>query len=180
MKHEASSVLKVGCILLVVLFLFYALSLLPQSVQAQTVTATIPVGTAPNDVAVTPNGAYAYVANEEGNTVSVINTATNTVTATITGFNDPLGVAVTPNGAYAYVTNDVNDGSVSVINTATNKVTATIPAGNYPTAVAVTPSGAYAYVANSNGYANDSVSVINTATNTLAAAISLTILRAWL
>ena len=139
-------------------------------VKAQTVTATIPVGTAPRGVAITPNGAYAYVANEEGNTVSVINTITNTVTATIPGFNSPFGVAVTPDGAHAYITNDVfNDGSVSVISTAMNTITATITGFNNPTAVAVTPNGAYAYVANSGG---NSVSVISTATNTVMATIS--------
>ena len=57
-------------------------------------------------VAVTPNGAYAYVTNYGSDTVSVISTATNTVTATITVGSYPLGVAVTPNGAYAYVTNN--------------------------------------------------------------------------
>ena len=34
-------------------------------------------------VAVTPDGAFAYVANQSGDTVSVIATATNTVTATV-------------------------------------------------------------------------------------------------
>ena len=57
-------------------------------------------------MAVTPNGAYAYVTNDGSSTVSVISTATNTVTATVTVGNTPYGVAVTPNGAYAYVTNE--------------------------------------------------------------------------
>ena len=88
-----------------------------QPVRAQTVTATIPVGNAPEGVAVTPNGAYAYVSNWNNSSVSVISTATNTVTATITGFNKPTYVAVTPNGEYAYVSNTNGDDSwVSVIN----------------------------------------------------------------
>ncbi|MGA2522956.1 MAG: hypothetical protein ABSF65_02240 [Candidatus Bathyarchaeia archaeon] len=48
-------------------------------------------------VAVTPNGAYAYVANYGSGSVSVISTATNTISATVTGFSEPWGVAVTPN-----------------------------------------------------------------------------------
>ncbi len=79
-----------------------------------TVTATVTGLNSPYGVAVTPNGAYAYVTNADSGSVSVISTATNTVTATITGFNDPYGVAVTPNSAYAYVANDGN-GTVSVI-----------------------------------------------------------------
>ena len=66
---------------------------------------TVTVGSGPYGVAVTPNGAYAYVTNEGGDTVSVISTTTNTVAATITVGNEPYGVAITPNGAYAYVTN---------------------------------------------------------------------------
>ena len=61
----------------------------------QSVTATIPVGTYPSEVAVSPTGPYAgdiYVTNYGSDTVSVINPATNTVVATI-----PLGFA--PTGA---------------------------------------------------------------------------------
>src|SRR5262245_16410651 len=44
-----------------------------------TVTATIPVGSTPRGIAVTPNSAVAYVANALSNNVSVIDTASNTV-----------------------------------------------------------------------------------------------------
>ena len=46
-----------------------------------TVVTTIPVGTAPRGIAISPDGATAYVANTGSNTVSVIATATNTVVA---------------------------------------------------------------------------------------------------
>ena len=76
-------------------------------------------------MAVSPDGAYAYVTNSFSDTVSVINTAatpTPTPTPTPTVATIPVGsgpssVAVTPNGAYAYVTNGVSN-SVSVISTA--------------------------------------------------------------
>ena len=45
-----------------------------------------------------------YVANETGNTVSVIDAATNTVTATVPVGAEPNGVAVSPSGN-VYVTN---------------------------------------------------------------------------
>ena len=63
-----------------------------------TVVATVAVGTDPAWVAITPNGAFAYVTNIGSNNVSVINTATNTVVATVTVGTNPLGVAITPNG----------------------------------------------------------------------------------
>src|SRR5215469_881901 len=114
-----------------------------------TVVATVPVGATPFGVAITPNGAFAYVANFNFDDVSVINTATNTVVATVTGLNEPNGVAITPDGAFAYVANfRLAVSNVSVINTATNTVVATVTGLNGPAGVAITPNGAFAYVAN--------------------------------
>jgi YVTN family beta-propeller protein len=106
---------------------------------------------------------FAYVANENSNNVSVIDTATNTVVATVLVGNFPSGVAVTPDGKHVYVTNSGGPGSVSVIETASNMVVATIafPVG-LPSAVAITPDGKHAYVAN---FTSNTVSVIDTATN---------------
>ncbi len=101
-----------------------------------TVIATITVGTDPGAVAVTPDGARAYVTNSGSGSVSVINTATNTVIATITVGLGPGRVAVSSDGTRAYVTNSGSD-SVSVIDTATNTVTATITVGSHPLGVAV-------------------------------------------
>ncbi len=63
---------------------------------ANAVVATVPVGTAPLDVAITPDGTHAYVTNFASNNVSVINTTTDTVIATVpTGAGSrPVGVAV--------------------------------------------------------------------------------------
>ncbi len=70
----------------------------------------IPVGSGPEGVAATPDGAKVYIANSGDNTVSVIDTATNTVVAiTPVGggpfpVQGPVGVAVTPDGTKAFVT----------------------------------------------------------------------------
>jgi uncharacterized repeat protein (TIGR01451 family) len=97
-----------------------------------TVTATIPVGTNPLGVAVTPDGAFVYVTNRNiSGTVLVIATGTNTVIATIPVGSGPCSVAVTPDGAFVYVANGISN-NVSVIATATNTVTATIPVGDTP------------------------------------------------
>jgi YVTN family beta-propeller protein len=130
---------------------------------SNTITATIPVGSAPVSLALTPDGALLYVVNDGGNTVSVVDAATNTVTATVPVGSAPFGIAVTPDGAFAYVTN-LRGSSVSVIVTATNTVTATIPVGRFPEGVAITPDGAFAYVVNDG---DRNVSVIDTATNTV-------------
>src|SRR5712691_7769333 len=95
------------------------------------VVATIPAGNYPSGVAITPNGAFAYVANFNSSSVSVIDTATNTVTATVGVGTGPSGVAITPNGAFAYVTNYYSN-VVSVINTPTTTVVGTVAVGRGP------------------------------------------------
>jgi YVTN family beta-propeller protein len=136
-----------------------------------TVVATVPVGSAPGGVAITPSGAFAYVTNGIDNTVSVIATATNTVVATVPVKNFPFGVAITPDGAFAYVA-DSHYLSMSVIATATNTVANTFEAYD-PNSVAITPNGAYAYVTSPVGFINNSVSVVATATQTVVATIPL-------
>ena len=137
-----------------------------------TVGANIQVGLGPTAIALTPNGKTAYVTNENSNTVSAINTATNTVVTIPVGIN-PFLVAISPNGATAYVANNSfsspSNGSVSVINTATNTVIATIALGsNDPAGLTVTPDGSKLYVTNTGN-----VTVINTATNTIASTIPI-------
>lgn len=113
-----------------------------------TVTATIPVGSATANVAVAPNGARAYV-TKYGGDVAVIDTATNTVITNVTLASSPYGVAVTPNGAFVYVTGgNAFGGEVSVIDTSTNAVTATIPIGGNALGIAITPDVARASAAN--------------------------------
>src|SRR5689334_23251140 len=103
------------------------------------VVATVPVPAAPagqcpltggfrcgpEDVAITPDGAYAYVSLSGSlglKSVVVISTAlaltdpTNAVVAIVPVGTNPRGVAITPDGAHAYVAN-TNSDSVSVIDT---------------------------------------------------------------
>ena len=60
------------------------------------VGSPITVGSFPNSIAITADGKQVYVGNEGGNTVSVIDTASNVVTTTIGGMNSPRGVAARP------------------------------------------------------------------------------------
>lgn len=111
------------------------------------VTATVPVGTSPFGVAVSPNGKQTYVVNRIGSSVSVIDTATNTVVAFIPVGYLPYEVAISPDGTRAYVTNAGND-NVSVIDTATNRVISIVRVGAWPIGIGITPNGARAYVTN--------------------------------
>jgi gliding motility-associated-like protein len=133
-----------------------------------TLVATVPVGSQPQGVAVSPDNGYVYIANSTANTVSVINTATNTVTATIPVGQSPQAVSVSYDGSQVYVCN-IFDGSVSVIASASNMVTATITGFIQPYALAASPVSHILFVANVSG----TVSVVNTSSNTIQQAINV-------
>jgi len=78
------------------------------------VTATVPVGTSPVGVAVSPLTSDVYVTNFKDGTVSVISGQTRMVTATIPVGTSPDGVAVSPLTGAVYVAN-VGVAAVSVI-----------------------------------------------------------------
>ena len=62
--------------------------------------ATIPVGTEPYGIALTPTGRKLYVANARSNSVSVIDTASLRVTTTIANVGpEPRGIAITNAGS---------------------------------------------------------------------------------
>jgi YVTN family beta-propeller protein len=123
----------------------------PLHVGYRTVIKTIPVDR-PIGVAVSRDGSRVYVSHEFsgqqlGNTVSVIDTATNAVIDTIMVGAKPGAMAVSPDGTRLYVANEADD-TVSVVDVATNTVVATIPVGSGPTGVAVSPDGSRIYVTN--------------------------------
>ena len=139
------------------------------------VTATIPVGSDPSGIAITPDGAHVYVTNvgtTASGSVSVIATSSNSVVATINlGNVGPLGIAITPDGSRAYVLDGLGD--VSVIATSSNTVTATVTfpqVGSCPFGIAITPDGTRFYVASSS---SNSVVVIDTSNNAVAATINV-------
>ena len=109
------------------------------------VVASIPVGSYPYAMAITPNGKTVYVANGNSGSVSVISTAINQAVATISVGSLPVAIAVAPSGHFIYVVND-DSNSVSQIDTSTNRVTGTVDVGELPSQIAVTPNGVTAYV----------------------------------
>ena len=133
------------------------------------VVATIPVGTFPNGVTITPDGSEAYVPNQGSNTVSVIATSNNVVIGTIAVGSEPYAVAFSPDGKQAYVSN-IGDSTVSVIDTASNTVLTTISGFASPRGIAMNPDGTHVYVVNFGGA---TVSVIDVATKTIVANINI-------
>ena len=124
------------------------------------VITTIDVGDGPYGIAVSTDGTRVYTTNN-GNTITVISTATNQVTGTIP--IDPVGVAFHPDPDVhlAYAINQ-NDDHISVINTDSGEVTNVITAGDAPFGIAIAPDGHYAYVTNVGA---DTVTVIDLTDN---------------
>jgi YVTN family beta-propeller protein len=115
----------------------------------------------PQDIAVTPNGRFAYISllDFSGGTggVWVVDLKKRT-TVTVINTGDPLvhGIGITPDGEFVFATNfSAGSNSVSVINTATNTIVATIPTGPQPNEVAVTLDGTTGFITNQNGTTND-------------------------
>jgi len=161
------------------------------------VTKTVQIGYRSSGIAITPDGAFAYVANQCGEdpscasagTVSVISTATQTITQTI-----PIGqflsqfvtIAIIPDGRFVYVANTCGNaptpcpssgGTVSIIDTSTNSLVGSpISVGAFPGDLAVTPDGKFVYAVNQCGEdpscaSEGTVSVISTATNAVIATV---------
>lgn len=125
----------------------------------QVVGEPTPVGTIPYSIAVTPDARYAYVTNEESDSVSVLETKTmRAVGKPIPVGLAPRTVAISPDGTRAYVA-DYGGEEVSVIDTLTDAVVGTIETAPKPTGVAIGPSGTSLWVTSFEG----TVEVINLA-----------------
>lgn len=116
--------------------------------RTRAVVATIPVGSAPIDVALSPDGARAYTANFRSASVSVIDVATRAVIATIPVGVYPSAVGVSPDGRKLYVVRDYS-GVLAILDAATHATlrTLAIPRTNGSMgSIAFTPDGTRAYV----------------------------------
>jgi YVTN family beta-propeller protein len=88
------------------------------------------IGGGARGVAVTPDGARAYVADFTDNTVAIIDLATNTLVSTVSVPGGPQDVVISPDGRFAYVsTSTVRSVARIAIDFAPSIVTTSLPAG---------------------------------------------------
>lgn len=132
-------------------------------------TSIVGVGSNPMGVVYDSSNGDIYVANEEGNSVSVISAANNTVMATIQGCDSPLGVGFDNSTNVIFATN-VGGSNVTAISGVTNQVITTIPTGTTPWAVAYDGSNEDVYVANSG---SNNVTVISGTTYRAIASVAV-------
>jgi YVTN family beta-propeller protein len=112
---------------------------------------------------------FAYITNQDDDSVSVIDTATNTVVATVAVGDKPYSAAVTLDNAHVYVAN-FSGNSVSVIDARTNTVTTTI-AGicTNPAYITTMPGGTQMWVSCFN---SAELKRIDIASNTVVGTVS--------
>jgi YVTN family beta-propeller protein len=112
---------------------------------------------------------FAYTANYDADSVSVIDTQTAAVVGEIEVGEGPFSVAMTPDGTRGFVAN-AREETVSAFNPATRKVIGKpIKVGEEPSVIAISPDGKTAYVSDNE---SNEVTVINTATDAVVGAIA--------
>lgn len=116
----------------------------------------------PQDIAVTPDGRFAYISMFDFSTgpggVWVVDLLHfSTVTVINTGDPGVFGTGITPDGRFVLATNFLKN-QVVAIATSTNTIVATIPVGRLPNKVAVTLDSSEAFVTNQG---DTTVSVIS-------------------
>jgi YVTN family beta-propeller protein len=99
----------------------------------------------PEWVVVNPAGTRAYVVSRQGNSVCVVDTATNMVIDEVAVGSAPRSAVVTCDGAFVYVAN--NGGSISKIRTSDNTVVDTfVLISGSPRNMAITPDCSKIYI----------------------------------
>jgi YVTN family beta-propeller protein len=110
---------------------FGTVSVIDVETNAVVATISLPAGSSPGQLAVSPDGTRVYVST--GDALAVIDTATKSVVvpAIPVGFGT-RHVAISPDGRFVYVAIQF-EGRVTVVDTTTNAVVTTVDTGGQPT-----------------------------------------------
>lgn len=108
-----------------------------------------------------------WVANEFGNSITVIDANTNEVITTLTGIEGPHNLQVSPDGESVWAVSG-HDSTAVMIDARTYTLHGSVPTGEHPAHIVLTPDGKTAYVTNSE---DNSVTAIDAATMTTVATI---------
>lgn len=120
-------------------------------------------------VAITPDGARAFVANIGSGSISAIDLVKRELIRSIPTGDGAEGIAVHPTRPEVWVTNRAKD-TVAVVNTETLEVETLIVCPQFPIRIAFTPDGASALVSNAQ---SGDLAVLNTETRTIQRRISM-------
>jgi YVTN family beta-propeller protein len=108
------------------------------------------IGSDPEQFAISRDGKFAFIANEDDASASIVDLDSGQSRGKIKVSEEPEGVGVNPNNSEVYVTCE-EKGEVFVIDPDQQQVIAKIDSGGRPRSVAFSPDGSRAYVACENG-----------------------------
>jgi YVTN family beta-propeller protein len=168
---KASTVAMILCVLAIIISAI-APSLSSPIVHADSVVATITVGTGPYGAIYNPITGHVYTADIASSTVSVIDTASNSVLTTIHLPNNytPRELALDTKRNYIYTAN-VFSNTLSVIDASSNNVIDTIQSsGSIVDGVTYDPLNDHIYAVNAG---SGSISVIDGASRTVIDTIAI-------
>jgi PQQ-dependent catabolism-associated beta-propeller protein len=109
----------------------------------------------------------AFVSNEKGNTVTVIDTETWEATKEFAVGNRPRGIGLSPDGKHLYVCAS-DDDTIQVIDAQTYEFLWSLPSGPDPELFVLNPDGSKLYVSNED---DNLVTVVDTVKKTVVAEI---------
>ena len=110
----------------------------------------IPAGTDPEQLAVSADGRWLFVANEDAGIASVIDVSDGRLLTTVKVGGEPEGVDLRPDGQVVYVTSE-QDNQVAVIDARTLELITTFAAGPRPRSTGFLPDSSRAYISAENG-----------------------------
>jgi len=105
----------------------------------------MPVGTDPEQLALSKDGRRLFVSNEDAATVSVVEAADARIVATVKVGGEPEGVEVSPDGSVVYATSE-EDGLVFAIDSAKATLIRKFATPPRPRSIAFLPAASRAYV----------------------------------
>src|SRR5438876_6650831 len=127
------------------------------------------IGSDPEQFAISRDGKFAFIANEDNASASIVDLDSGQSRGKIKVSEEPEGVGVNPSNGEVYVTCE-EKGEVFVIDPDQQRVIAKIDTGGRPRSVAFSPDGSRAYVACENG---GYVAVIDARSHKLSSKIQL-------
>jgi len=108
-----------------------------------------------------------WTANEQGDSLTVVDAATSAVVATLSGIAGPHNIQISPDGQTAWAVSG-HEGLAVAISAQDFTLLGTAPVGNAPAHIIISQDGATAYVSNSD---DNTVTVLDTATFSTRATI---------
>lgn len=137
-------------------------------VSTTAVTGPLPIGNKALGIAITPDGATAYIACNGSSVATPIDMRTTSPLPNIPTGGGPQIMAIRPNGQTAYAT-DFAANAVTPIDVATNTPLPDIPIGGgmQPVGIAITPNNATAYVVDPHAVLRNKPEIFRSGSNTV-------------